>query len=331
MSSPPSPGGIASLPVSNGSQVAVRTVSCRPGREARRQEPCAPLRTPVMSPTSRPTRFCDVTMDREALRHVTQIPRSAAVTESLRRGEEEPRGQGLGTPSDPDAQGTGQVEGERSLERGAATRQGGIIVSPRQRGNPVLRCIRSVPWEFGEVMADFILGSSTGALFLSLRYHALHPDYIHQRLRLLGREHGLRLLLLLVDTKNPHDDLKELARISILADCTLILAWSVEEAGRYLESYKIYENKPVDILKEKVEQDFLSKITDCLTSVKSVNRTDCFTLINTFKTLGSMIEASRDELALCPGLGPQKAQRLHQLFREPFVREREPGTRIGGT
>ena len=27
----------------------------------------------------------------------------------------------------------------------------------------------------------------------------------------------------------------------ILANCTLVLAWSLEEAGRYLETYKAYE------------------------------------------------------------------------------------------
>ncbi|XP_055516888.1 DNA excision repair protein ERCC-1 isoform X1 [Leucoraja erinacea] len=83
--------------------------------------------------------------------------------------------------------------------------------------------------------------------------------------------------------RNTYDVLNDLARICILADCTLILAWSFEETARYLETYKMYENKPADILKEKVEQDYISKVTDCLTTVKSVNRTDCITLISTFK------------------------------------------------
>ena len=36
---------------------------------------------------------------------------------------------------------------------------------------------------------------------------------------------------------------------------------SAKEAGRYLETYKAYENKPADSLKEKVEQDFLSRVS----------------------------------------------------------------------
>lgn len=35
---------------------------------------------------------------------------------------------------------------------------------------------------------------------------------------------------------------------------------SAEEAGRYLETYKAYEQKPADLLMEKLEQDFVSRV-----------------------------------------------------------------------
>lgn len=35
---------------------------------------------------------------------------------------------------------------------------------------------------------------------------------------------------------------------------------SAEEAGRYLETYKAYEQKPADLLMEKLEQNFLSRV-----------------------------------------------------------------------
>ncbi|MGH0172608.1 UNVERIFIED_CONTAM: hypothetical protein FKN15_069583 [Acipenser sinensis] len=41
-----------------------------------------------------------------------------------------------------------------------------ILVSPRQRGNPLLKFVRNVPWEFGDVAPDYILGQTTCALFL---------------------------------------------------------------------------------------------------------------------------------------------------------------------
>ncbi|KAM6978467.1 DNA excision repair protein ERCC-1 [Tautogolabrus adspersus] len=197
-----------------------------------------------------------------------------------------------------------------------------IIVSPRQRGNPILKFVRSVPWEFGDVVPDYVLGLTTCALFLSLRYHNLNPNYVHDRLKQLGQTFTLRVLLVQVDVKDPHHALKELARICIMADCTLILAWSPEEAGRYLETYKSYEKKPADVLKEQVEKDYLSKVTDCLTTVKSINKTDAITLLSTFSSVEGIISASKEDLVLCPGLGPQKAKRLHDVLHKPFLKSK---------
>ena len=42
---------------------------------------------------------------------------------------------------------------------------------------------------------------------------------------------------------------------------TVMLAWSAEEAARYLETYKVYENKPSDQLHERHADDYLSQIT----------------------------------------------------------------------
>lgn len=197
-----------------------------------------------------------------------------------------------------------------------------IVVSPRQRGNPILKYVRSVPWEFGDVVPDYVLGQTTCALFLSLRYHNLNPNYIHDRLKHLGQSFTLRVLLVQVDVKDPHHALRELAQICVKADCTLILAWSPEEAGRYLETYKSYEKKPADALKEQVERDYLSKVTDCLTTVKSINKTDAITLLSTFSSVEGITNASKEDLVLCPGLGPQKARRLYDVLHKPFLKSK---------
>ncbi|XP_058715988.1 DNA excision repair protein ERCC-1 isoform X2 [Poecile atricapillus] len=200
------------------------------------------------------------------------------------------------------------------------TRSSSIIVSPRQRGNPVLRFIRNVPWEFGDVVPDYVLGQSSCALFLSLRYHQLHPEYIHERLRALGRSFSLQVLLLQVDVRDPLQALQDLARICLLSDCTLLLAWSAEESGRYLETFKCYEQKPPDLLRERVEPDFLSRVSDCLTSVRSVNRSDALALLGTFGSLAAVAAASPQDLSLCPGVGPQKARRLFDVLHQPFLK-----------
>lgn len=41
-----------------------------------------------------------------------------------------------------------------------------ILVSPRQKGNPVLACVKSMPWEYSDIPADYGLGVTTCALFL---------------------------------------------------------------------------------------------------------------------------------------------------------------------
>lgn len=41
-----------------------------------------------------------------------------------------------------------------------------ILVSPRQKGNPVLANLRSLPWEYSDIPADYGLGATTCGLFL---------------------------------------------------------------------------------------------------------------------------------------------------------------------
>ncbi|XP_048450332.1 DNA excision repair protein ERCC-1, partial [Rhincodon typus] len=116
-----------------------------------------------------------------------------------RGGRSEARGEGSG-PVVREGPGTSEGPlGEPSSSK-AAPKQNSIVVSPRQRGNPILKFIRNVSWEFGDVVPDYILGQTTCALYLSLRYHSLNRDYIHHRLRGLGQAYALRVLLVHVDT-----------------------------------------------------------------------------------------------------------------------------------
>ena len=198
---------------------------------------------------------------------------------------------------------------------------GSIRVSEKQKGNPVLKHVRKVPWEFEEgLVADYILGPSCVALYLSVRYHTLQPEYIHERIKLLGKGHRLRVLLVQVDLKDPQHVLSQLMRLAILSELTLMLAWNIEEAAAILETYKLFETKPPDMIMEKSGSEPHEKIVEALTSVKSVNRTDAVTLLGTFKTLSNIISASVEDLALCPGFGPNKAQKLHKVFSENFRR-----------
>ncbi|KAJ8939590.1 hypothetical protein NQ318_010597 [Aromia moschata] len=195
-----------------------------------------------------------------------------------------------------------------------------LLVNPKQRGNPLLKFVRKTPWEYDDIIPDYQMGQTTCALFLSLRYHNLNPDYIHDRLKKLGNLYQLRVLLVLVDIKDPHHVLKNLTRICILADLTLILAWSSEEAGKIIETYKMYETKPADTIRGKTESSSYLNLIQALTAIKPVNKTDAMILLNRFKTLEGIVRASEYEISECPGIGPRKAKKLYTVLHETFCR-----------
>ncbi|GLG95403.1 Putative DNA excision repair protein ERCC-1 [Gryllus bimaculatus] len=211
--------------------------------------------------------------------------------------------------------------GSSKLLRSGSAKFNPVLVSPKQRGNPLLKHISNVPWEFEEISPDYVMGRTTCALFLSLRYHNLNPDYIHERLKLLGQEYELRVLLIQVDTSDPHHPLKYLTRVSLLANLTLMLAWSPQEAGQIIETYKIYEHKPPDMIMEKTEASSYQKLISALTTIRSINRTDAATLLSSFGSLKKILSTSQDVLSLCPGVGPKKASQLYKVLHQPFLKE----------
>jgi DNA excision repair protein ERCC-1 len=117
-----------------------------------------------------------------------------------------------------------------------------------------------------------------------------------------------------------HQELiRELTRLSISADMTLFLAWSAEEAARYIETFKAFEHRSPDALRERVDDNYMARLTKLLTSIKSITKTDVITLISNFGTVERIVQASAEELALLPGFGPQKVRRIREAFTRPFV------------
>ncbi|KAJ4830820.1 Excision repair cross-complementation group 1 [Turnera subulata] len=195
-----------------------------------------------------------------------------------------------------------------------------ILVSHRQKGNPLLKHIRNVRWAFADVVCDYLLGQSSCALYLSLRYHLLHPDYLYYRIRELQKNYKLRVVLCHVDVEDVVKPLLEVTKTALLHDCTLLCAWSLEECGRYLETIKMYENKPADLIQGQMDTDYLSRLNHALTTVRHVNKTDVVTLGSTFGSLSNIMDASMEDLARCPGIGERKVKRLYDTFHEPFKR-----------
>jgi DNA excision repair protein ERCC-1 len=164
--------------------------------------------------------------------------------------------------------------------------------------------------------------NSTCALFVSIKYHTLHPSYIDHRLREVGdRNYRLRVLLTLVDDDNNANALLELNRLCFANNFCLVLAWSDVECARYLETIKDYEGKSSTVIQERVETDFLPKANKILTSVKSINKTDVTTLLDVFGNVKNIFNADEQQLVLVPGLGEKKVKRLHQAINTPFTKK----------
>ncbi|DBA74246.1 hypothetical protein WJX77_006298 [Trebouxia sp. C0004] len=193
-----------------------------------------------------------------------------------------------------------------------------IFVSKRQEGNPVLKHIRNVRWQFADIIPDYQLGQNACAVFLSLRFHLLKPEYVHHRIKELQRSFRLRLLICHIDVEDVVEPLAQVIKAALLNEVTLICGWSPEECARYLETYKSYETKPADAIQGRTDEDYISRLNSALTTVRGVNKTDVLTLGATFKTVTSIMQASMEQLATCPGLGPTKVKRLHETFHEPF-------------
>jgi DNA excision repair protein ERCC-1 len=98
---------------------------------------------------------------------------------------------------------------------------------------------------------------------------------------------------------------------------TLILAWSEEEAARYLETFKAFDGKDASIIQKKEQTHFADQVADFLGTSK-INKTDSGQLLSQFSNLRSLMEASMDELGLVAGMGEVKVRRLHDAFHKPF-------------
>ncbi|KAF4985788.1 hypothetical protein F66182_16892 [Fusarium sp. NRRL 66182] len=167
-----------------------------------------------------------------------------------------------------------------------------ILVSSRQKGNPILNHVKLVPWEYADIPADYVVGATTCALFLSLKYHRLHPEYIYSRIRLLAGKYNLRIVLVMVDIPNHEETLKELSKTSIVNNVTLILCWSAPEAAHYLELFKSSENAQPTAIRSQQAQSYRESVIEFITAPRI--------------------------LSAVPGWGEKKVRQWSSAVREDF-------------
>ena len=203
-------------------------------------------------------------------------------------------------------------------------------MNPNQRQNPLLQKLQTVRYTFNDSIepAHYLLYDSCCALFLSLKYHVIHPNYIYERINQLRNKYQLKILLVMIDHLVYEQHLKELTITATRTNFTLMPAWSYDEAARHIENLRVYADKSPDVIMGRFEPSDNTKsasdnqqqsLVEALTTIKSVNRTDAVTLLSTFDTFDNVIKANTDELTICPGISMLKARRLHALFNKPFI------------
>lgn len=193
-----------------------------------------------------------------------------------------------------------------------------ILVSPKQKGNPVLNSIRALPWEYSDILPDYVLGATTCALFLSLKYHRLHPEYIYNRIRDLKGQYNLRVVLTMVDIETHEEPLKELSKTSLINNVTIILCWSAQECGRYLELFKSFENAAPTSIRTHQSTSYSDRIEEFITVPRGINKTDAMSLVSSFGSIRTAVNASPEEILMVAGWGEKKVQRWCNTVREPF-------------
>lgn len=193
-----------------------------------------------------------------------------------------------------------------------------LHISTRQRGNPLIPHIRNVPHKFSTIVPDYIFAPTRCALFLSLRYHKLHPNYIHRRVAELKSDFEYRMLLCYVDIDDNTSPLLFLNDLCVQNNLSLILAWSEEEAARYLETVKAFDGRDATMIKKNHLTTHIEQATHALRGARSVNKTDALQLLTQFGSWHRLANASVEELSICPGLGPKKVKRLREVFHRPF-------------
>jgi DNA excision repair protein ERCC-1 len=130
------------------------------------------------------------------------------------------------------------------------------------------------------------------------------------------------MLLCHVDLEDNATPILFLNDTCVQNNLTLILAWSEEEAARYLETVKAFDGKdPNTVIGKHEPKTHIEKVVHALCSVPSVNKTDASQLLNQFGTFQRLATASVDEIGVCPGIGPKKVRRLFEAFHRPFSEE----------
>lgn len=185
-----------------------------------------------------------------------------------------------------------------------------IKVSHLQRGNKLLDFLSTASWHYdSSTSADYEINFSTHVLFLSLKFHASKPEYIHKRVRRL-RPAKLRILLVLLDTPSYNTVLEELFRTVHL---TIVLCRSYDECARYLRGFDICSKRGSEVLRRKSPT-----IDHFLEAFPKITKSNSVALQGSFRNIQELFNCTEEGLSGVFGMGRSRAQSFIEHLRKPF-------------
>ena len=214
-----------------------------------------------------------------------------------------------------------------------------ILINPRQEKNPLLKTPRmtKIPYRFdSSFLSDFYISPVFQILYLSLKYHNLHPEYLGERWKLFNKgstindssrtDKALRVLLVNIDIPSPQATLRQIQGFCMKVGLTVVLVWSLEDAGNYIAMAKSVDDAPTKArsIEGNKATDYHTCANEALTGIRLVNITDATNLLANCKSIKKIVLEgckgdNSDGLSNIHGLGPKKLRALKDTFSDPFI------------
>jgi DNA excision repair protein ERCC-1 len=193
-----------------------------------------------------------------------------------------------------------------------------LTISRRQQGNPMIPVLESgaeVVFADSSV-ADYTIGKDLAVLFLTLKYHRQHPDYLGERLRDFRGSFPVRLLLFLVNDENPDRVISRLTSVAMANNMNLILAFTYEEAARWLLTLYNTQDAGVDDLRA-MNESHTETATEALHAI-GLSRREAEAMLRAFPTVAELLLAPRDALVKAAAVSEKKVDLLIEMITKPM-------------
>jgi len=232
----------------------------------------------------------------------------------------------------------------------------GLRVHESQRGNALLRYLRSSRFKvvFVQSSHDFEPGTYFGVLYLSLKFHLMHPGYVYKRIEALKAEKSLRhtVVLVLMDVEvASSSSITAFGKLQV--ECLsfgidVLASSSAQESARYIETmhaeekeerngsgagaridmkdrFRNYEHllrqQKIKLEKSEIEYDKDSEYvrkTLFLSGVPRMTTRDANVLIPAHATLREAVEKVSGGQAATRGIGKIKQTSFKDFMNHPF-------------